>query len=222
MLQTVYNYDSIFAMVSATHQEKKPRYFMNKKTSSFQILKKLARAGVLAGLYFVFSFAVPALTYGPFQFRFSEAFCVLPALFPESILGITIGCLLANVLSPFGALDMVLGTFATLIASICTYFLRKRLPLASFPPVIINALIVPLIFVLNKTDFLYGMNFGLILFSQTVIIYGLGLPLAYALKKALPNEVDPLCGTKWNFTKKAIPTIPFDKAIIENTIIIRK
>jgi len=152
-------------------------------------VKRLARAAVISALYFVLSFFVPAISYGPVQFRISEALCVLPALFPEAVLGLTAGCLLTNVFSPFGVLDAVLGTSATFIAAVLTYLLRRKLALSALSPIILNALIVPLIWVINKTDTLYYINMLTILASQSAVIIALGIPLAYGLKKAMPREV---------------------------------
>lgn len=152
-------------------------------------LKRLTRSALFAALYFILSVIVPSISFGPVQFRISEALCVLPALFPEAIIGLTLGCFLTNVFSPFGLLDVVLGTAATLIAAFLTFLLRKRLYIAAIPPVILNALIVPLIWVLNKTDMLYFINMLTVLASQAVIIYALGLPLSYALRRAMPDEV---------------------------------
>ena len=64
----------------------------------------------------------------------------------EYIVGVTLGCLLANLLGST-MVDVVFGTAATLIACLATYALRnvrwKGLAIpASFPPVIANALIV--------------------------------------------------------------------------------
>lgn len=171
-------------MVTATHHEKKPRSYMRSKN-----LKRLTRAAIIAAFYFVISVSIPTLSFGAIQFRLSEALCVLPALFPEAILGLTVGCFLANFFSPFGLLDVVLGTTATLISALLTCALHKKLLLSAVPPILLNALIVPLVWVLNKTDMLYWFNMLTILASQAIIIVAIGLPLALGLKKAMPNEV---------------------------------
>lgn len=60
------------------------------------------------------------LTFGPIQVRFSEALCLLPFLFPETAWGLGVGCLIANLFSPYGALDIVVGSLSTLIAALLT------------------------------------------------------------------------------------------------------
>lgn len=87
------------------------------------------------------------LAYGPVQFRFSEALTVLPVLTPAAVPGLAVGCLLSNLWSSMGALDIIFGTAATLLAALTTYMVRnirvKGIPiLAPLPPVLFNALIV--------------------------------------------------------------------------------
>ena len=66
--------------------------------------RDLTRAAVIAALYVVLTYlaGVMNLAYGPVQFRFSEALTVLPFLFPEAIPGLFVGCVVSNLLSPYG------------------------------------------------------------------------------------------------------------------------
>ena len=108
--------------------------------------KRLVRCAMIAAVYTVLCLALAPFSYGAVQVRVAEALTLLPVFGPEYIVGVTLGCLLANVLGST-AIDAVFGTAATLLAGICTYALRKKrvkglaLP-ASLPPVIFNALII--------------------------------------------------------------------------------
>lgn len=97
--------------------------------------KDLTLAAMVAALYAVMSYFgnVFGLTYGPIQLRFSEALCVLPFLFPATAPGLFVGCLAANLLSPYGPLDIVVGSLATLIAAVWTSRVKRRW-LAPLPP----------------------------------------------------------------------------------------
>ncbi len=106
-------------------------------------------AGIIAALYALLTYlsAALGLAYGPVQFRLSEGLCVLAAVTPAAIPGLTMGCLVANLSSPFGVVDIICGTAATLIAALAGYLFRKvqifNLPvIAIFAPVVANALIV--------------------------------------------------------------------------------
>ena len=119
------------------------------------------------------------------QFRVSEALTVLPLIFPETAIGLTIGCFIANIFGN-GPLDLVLGTVATFIASLLTAWAGKKivktipkLIVGILPPTIINALIVPFTFMIASDTFLtYLYNASTVLLGQAVVICLLG-PLLY-------------------------------------------
>ncbi len=102
--------------------------------------RRLAAAALIAALYAVLTVVLPIPAYYGVQFRVAEAMTVLPFLFPEAALGLTVGCFLANLFSPI-LLDCVFGTAATLLAALWTARM-KRPWLAPLPPVVCNAVIV--------------------------------------------------------------------------------
>ncbi len=109
----------------------------------------LAQAAVIAALYTVLTLAAVAmnLAFGPVQFRFSEALTILPVFTPAAIPGLTLGCVLSNLWSSFGLADIIFGSLATLLAALCSYWLRRAqllgIPwLSVLAPVLFNALIV--------------------------------------------------------------------------------
>ncbi|MCI6640380.1 MAG: QueT transporter family protein [Pygmaiobacter massiliensis] len=108
--------------------------------------QKLVRGAMIAAVYTAVSLALAPLSFSAVQVRFAEALCLLPVLCPEAVWGVTLGCLLTNLLGSV-PLDAVFGTLATLIAALAAYKLRhlrwKGLPLAAaFCPVVVNAVIV--------------------------------------------------------------------------------
>lgn len=155
-------------------------------------LKFITAAACIAAIYAALTYlgGFFGLSYGPIQVRFSEALCVLPIFTPAAIPGLTVGCFIANIGS-FNLLDMVFGTFATLLAALLTYLWRnvrvKNLPLlALMPPVLINALIIGIeiaIFFLPEGLTLYGFLISAVEvgIGQIIACYGLGLPLYLAL-----------------------------------------
>lgn len=104
-------------------------------------VKVFVRGTLIAALYFTLTFALQPISYGQIQIRISEVLTVLPYFFPESIVGLTVGCILANIFSPFGLIDVVCGALCTLIAAILTYSVRKinKPYLGIIPPIAINA-----------------------------------------------------------------------------------
>ena len=99
--------------------------------------KKLTRCALIAAIYVALTMLSNALNlaYGPIQLRFSEAMTVLPFLMPEASWGLFIGCVLSNILSPYGPLDMIVGSAATLLAALLTARCRNKWT-AALPPVL--------------------------------------------------------------------------------------
>ena len=105
--------------------------------------RELTMAAMVAALYAVLSYFGNffGLTYGPIQCRFAEALCVLPFLFPATAPGLFVGCLVTNLMSTVGPLDIVLGSLATLLAALWTARMPNRW-LAPLPPVLCNGVII--------------------------------------------------------------------------------
>ena len=75
----------------------------------------LLRNSLLAAIYAALTLGLAPFSYGPIQVRLSECLTLLAFCSRRWIPGLTIGCFLANVGSPFGLPDMVLGTLATFL-----------------------------------------------------------------------------------------------------------
>ena len=115
---------------------------MNQNSS----VRKLVHCGVVAAIYVVLCLALQPLSYGAVQVRVAEALCLLPVFGAEYIVGVVLGCFLANLLGST-IVDVIFGTLATLLACLVTYKLRnvrfKGLAIAaSLPPVLFNAVII--------------------------------------------------------------------------------
>ncbi|MBR6574331.1 MAG: QueT transporter family protein [Clostridia bacterium] len=128
----------------------------------------LTQSGVIAALYVVLTLVSKAmgLDSGQIQLRLSEALCILPVFLPAAVPGLTVGCLLANILCGNLFWDVLFGTLATFLGAVGTRALRNRPLTALLPPIVANTLIVP--FVLA---YAYGLPGGVPLFMLTV---GLG------------------------------------------------
>ena len=102
--------------------------------------RDLTLAAVLAAVYAALTITLPVPQYGAVQIRFAEALTVLPFLFPAATPGLFVGCIIANLFSPF-VLDVVFGSMATLLACLWTSRMTSRW-LAPLPPVLCNAVSV--------------------------------------------------------------------------------
>ena len=111
----------------------------------------IVQAALIAALYVVLTWisAQFGLSSGAIQLRLSELLTVFPLFMPAAIPGLTIGCLLANLLTGCMLWDIVFGSIATLLGAVGTYLIGRkvRYPICAFlaplPPIIANILIVP-------------------------------------------------------------------------------
>ena len=164
---------------------------------NFFTTKRLCRAGIIAALYVALTYAFGAIAYqGVLQIRPAEALTILPLFFPEAVPALWIGCMLANLGSPFIAFDVPLGGLATLIASLATYgtgrLLKNRIAqvgIGGLFPVLVNAFIIPIVIVFlcggdegySSANIAYWSYFGSLCATQALWVYGLGIPLYIAI-----------------------------------------
>ncbi len=124
---------------------------MNNRTRSSALY--ITRGALIAAIYVVITYitSLMGLDKGIIQFRLSEALCILPVFLLEAAVGLSIGCLLANLLTGSLLWDIIFGSLATFIGALGARALR-RLPmklcwLIPLPNVIANAIAVPLIII---------------------------------------------------------------------------
>lgn len=101
------------------------------------IVKTITRNAVVAAIYFLLTFAGQSIGFGPIQIRISEALVLLCFFRRDFVFGVTLGCLLSNIFSPFLPWDLLIGTAATLVSCLLVSFC-KHLLIATLFPVLIN------------------------------------------------------------------------------------
>ena len=144
--------------------------------------KKLVRISVIAALYVVLTYAVPTLSYGPIQFRFSEIMTLLAFISPFYILPLTLGCAIANIGSPFGIVDVVVGTTASFLA-LWSISKTKNLYIASLFPTLFCSLIGLEIWLLSDQPVSFFLVTSQIMLSEFVVVSIIGVPLFKVLEK---------------------------------------
>lgn len=148
--------------------------------------REITVQGMIAAIYVVLNLLLQPISFGPLQCRVSEALTVLPFLDPFCTIGLTVGCLISNLLGGMGILDVIFGVAATFLAGIATSKM-KRSWLAPLPPVILNAVIVGAVLtavsvpkdLFFPTFWLYAGEVGA---GEIGACYILGLPLMNIVK----------------------------------------
>lgn len=103
----------------------------------------MTHAAAIAAVYVVLTMIFAPVSFGPVQFRISEALCILPYFTPAAVPGVFAGCLLSNLLCGAAPLDVVFGSLATLIGAVGSWQLRKVKWLVCVPPILSNTIIIP-------------------------------------------------------------------------------
>lgn len=158
-------------------------------------IRFLVTAALIAAMYTVLTVCLTPLSYGLVQCRLSESLTILAAFTPAAVPGLTVGCILSNLIgigtgaNIAGALDVLLGPLATGAAALLSYRLRNvragGLPwLAALPPVVLNAVIVGTELAMVSPSFSWQVlltEIGLVGAGQAVACIAGGLLLAKAL-----------------------------------------
>ena len=165
----------------------------------------LTQAAVIAALYAVLtilqSTLLPGTVSNDIQFRASEILCVLAFFMPAAVPGLTIGCLLANLLAGLGAVDLIMGPLASLLAALTMWLLRnvriKGIPFVGLlMPAVWNGLIVGAEIAIFFTDGGFALpvfltSAAFVAIGELAVLCVLGLPFTILLDKN---------GKKWGVT----------------------
>jgi len=144
--------------------------------------KTITKISFIAAIYAALTIGLAPLSYNFIQLRVSEALTILPFIMPQSILGLFIGCIIANIYSGLGIYDIVFGSLATLLSA----YLTGKMPskwLAPLPPVVINAVVIGYMWSYFAQMPFY-LTAGYVALGQLGACYLLGLPLLFLLEKS--------------------------------------
>lgn len=159
-------------------------------------LRKLTLAAVIAAVYAALTMLLPALSYSNWQFRISEALCILPFFFPYTTWGLFVGCMIANIISTVGPIDVIFGSLATLGAGLCTAAIGRggstplRRVLGCLMPVLFNGVIIgaELALIAGGSEgsrlalfAVYGLEVAI---GEAGVMFIIGLPLMTLLPKS--------------------------------------
>ncbi len=157
----------------------------------------LATGAIIAALYCALTWAqemlFPGSASAAVQFRISEAMTVLAIFTPAAIPGLTVGCALSNLVF-MGALplDVLIGSFATFLATVCMHKLRdvslKGIPFASLlMPAVFNGVIIgaeiEIFFIEGPFHFMsFLVQGGLVALGELGVLFTLGILLCRVIK----------------------------------------
>lgn len=140
------------------------------------------RGIVIAAIYTSLVLLLHPFSYGPIQVRVADMLSPLPYIMGvESVFALTVGTFIANIFSPFGVWDIVVGTLCTFTYSIINYAIGRFFGYRRW--------LLPVIAVIDSI--IVGLYIGAILLSH---IFGLGEPLPLFIFVAAGNLAATLPG----------------------------
>ena len=162
--------------------QKKNGESMKKKNTA---VLHLTQGAVIASLYVVLTLVFAPVSFGLVQVRVAEVLTILPMFTPSAVVGLFIGCLLANLIGGAVVWDILLGSLATLIGAVFAYVLRFNRWLVPIPAVVSNSLIIPVVlrYGYGMTEFPYWLMALYIAVGEVIGCYIFGELFATALLK---------------------------------------
>lgn len=164
---------------------------MNLEKSSAQrwTTTDTAKMAVVTGLYVAVTIVLSVISFGAIQLRIAEMFNYLPLFNKRYTIAVTLGVAIANLASPLGIVDVLLGSISTLIVLwICRVATKKIKSLKK--KMIITALIFAfsMFTVAGQLTFFYQAPFffnWLIIGLGELLSMSLGGVLIYLINKRI-------------------------------------
>ena len=159
-------------------------------------VRTITRVALVAALYAAVTMAIAPIAFGPIQARISEVMTILPFFFPETTVGLVLGCAIANTMSMYGLADIIFGSLATLLSSLVIVWLGKIgresitcKVLACLQPVIFNGIIVSAVIAFSSAQGgafwqVFAINALQIGLAEFIILFVVGLPAMIWLPKS--------------------------------------
>lgn len=104
--------------------------------------KLFIRMALVASIYIVLTIMVAPISYQGIQFRISEVLLILVFYDKLYIIPLVMGCLIANIFSPLGFIDLLFGSTASFVSLLLMYKFRNKKFIASLFPAFINGILV--------------------------------------------------------------------------------
>ncbi len=154
----------------------------DKKVNQF-VLKDVLKQTMIAAIYVVLVYVFAFASFGLIQFRIAEVLMILVLFDKKSVVGLTLGCFVANWLGGAIIIDIVIGPMATLLAGLLMHMTKEKVIIAMIWPAVANGLIIGLILTYGYLAGPLYFTIPAVFIGEAVVMYVVGLPTFYALRK---------------------------------------
>ena len=143
--------------------------------------KHIVKAAIIAAIYICMGLVFGSWGFHAIQLRPAEALNVLINYTSCAPWGLFVGCVVANFTSPYGLLDIICGSVATLTSALIGRCIKNKY-LALLPSVLINAVVVSAVICYSSNIWdIYLLTMLEIGLSQAVSVYLIGIPLMFMI-----------------------------------------
>lgn len=139
-------------------------------------VQNLTRLAMVAAMYAVLTVVTSYLSYGGIQYRLSEILVLLCFYRKDYAPALIVGCAIANLFSPLGLVDVIVGSIATAIAVIPMYYM-KNIYLAALLPVVSNGIIVGIELTVVLAEAPLWFNMATVAFGELMVVGIIGVPV---------------------------------------------
>lgn len=162
-----------------------------------KLIRLIAENAVVAAIYFVLTVISTPIAYKLINFRIAELLILLCFWRRDFVVGVTVGCFLANINSDLGPADMLFGTLATLLSALLVSFSPKLLVSLLFPT-LVNAFVVGAeLYFLAEIAF-WQATLAVGIGEGTVMLASYALSMVLWRRKSFMKALDP--------QRKALPS----------------
>jgi uncharacterized membrane protein len=146
-------------------------------------LKTMTTQVVIAAIYVVLVLLFQFMSFQLIQFRIAELLMVLVLFDKRSVIGLTIGCFLANLLGGAILIDVIFGTLATTFAAFIMILLKSKPYVALLMPAIVNGFVVGVILTYGYDLGPLWLTMGSVFIGEFVVMYTFGLATYLGIKR---------------------------------------
>lgn len=105
------------------------------KESKKNKLNRMLKIALTAAIYVTLTLLIAPLSYGVIQFRIAEVLTLLCFYKKDYCYALILGCVIANLFSPLGILDLCFGVLSTIFSVIGIRYCKKLWTASLFPTV---------------------------------------------------------------------------------------
>jgi len=87
----------------------------------------LTKMALVTALYVTVTLVFSVISFGAIEFRLAEMFNYLAVFNKRYIIAVTLGVMLANLASPLGMIDVIVGGLSTFCVLVLVYFVTRKI-----------------------------------------------------------------------------------------------